>query len=96
MRCTTYADESKMNGQMVKSRYVIKVAGKDAYTFEWAIQGPDGTWKTLGGGRARAQSRTRGGRLCDGTLAASVRTDFARRRPRHRSSRSSCPAEWLR
>jgi len=48
----TYADESKMHGQTVKSRYVIKIAGKDAYAFEWAIQGPDGTWKTLGEGKS--------------------------------------------
>lgn len=48
----TYTDESKMNGQLVKSRYVIKIAGKDAYAFEWAIQGPDGAWKTLGEGKS--------------------------------------------
>jgi hypothetical protein len=48
----TYTDESKMNGQMVKSRYLMKVTGKDSYTFEWGIQGPDGAWKTLGEGKA--------------------------------------------
>jgi hypothetical protein len=48
----TYLDESKMNGQMVKSRYLMKLTGKDGYTFEWALQGPDGAWKTLGEGKA--------------------------------------------
>ncbi len=43
----TYDDESKMGGQMVKSRYVMKQAGKKSYTSTWSILGPDGKWQTV-------------------------------------------------
>lgn len=43
----TYDDESKMGGQMVKSRYVAKMTGKKSYTSTWSILGPDGQWKTV-------------------------------------------------
>jgi hypothetical protein len=43
----SYEDESKMGGQMVKSRYVMKKTGKKSYTSSWSIQGPDGQWKTV-------------------------------------------------
>lgn len=43
----TYEDESRMGGQMVKSRYVIKQAGKNSYTSTWSVLGPDGQWKVL-------------------------------------------------
>jgi len=48
----TYLDESKMGGKTIKSRYVMKITGKDSYTFEWALQGPDGAWKTMGEGKS--------------------------------------------
>jgi hypothetical protein len=48
----TYLDESKMDGKLVKSRYVMTLTGKDSYTFAWGIQGPDGTWKTLAEGKS--------------------------------------------
>ena len=43
----TYEDESRMGGQMVKSRYVMKVTGKNSYTSSWSVLGPDGQWKTV-------------------------------------------------
>jgi hypothetical protein len=43
----TYEDESRMGGQMVKSRYVMKQVGKNSYTSTWSILGPDGQWKVL-------------------------------------------------
>ncbi len=43
----TYEDESRMGGQMVKSRYVMKQVGKDSYTSTWSILGADGQWKVL-------------------------------------------------
>jgi hypothetical protein len=43
----TYEDESKMGGQVVKSRYVMKRTGKGSYTSSWAILGSDGQWKTV-------------------------------------------------
>ena len=43
----TYDDESRMGGQMVKSRYVAKMTGKKSYTSTWSILGPDGQWKTV-------------------------------------------------
>jgi hypothetical protein len=43
----TYDDESKMGGQMVKSRYVMKQAGKKSYTSTWSILGQDGKWQTV-------------------------------------------------
>jgi hypothetical protein len=43
----TYEDESRMGGQMVKSRYVIKQVDKKSYTSTWSILGPDGQWKVL-------------------------------------------------
>jgi len=43
----TYDDESRMGGQMVKSRYVAKTTGKKSYTSTWSILGPDGQWKTV-------------------------------------------------
>ncbi len=48
----TYTDESKMGDQLVKSRYVIKQLDKKSYTFEWAIQGPDGHWKAVAEGKS--------------------------------------------
>jgi hypothetical protein len=47
----TYTDESKMGGQMVKSRYVI-TASKASYEFRWEVLGPDGQWKELVKGKA--------------------------------------------
>jgi hypothetical protein len=48
----TYLDESRMGGQTVKSRYVLKVLGADAYGFRWEILGPDGQWKTISEGKS--------------------------------------------
>jgi hypothetical protein len=47
----TYVDESRMGGQMVKSRYVLKLLGADAYGFRWEILGQDGQWKTISEGK---------------------------------------------
>lgn len=43
----TYDDESKMGGQTVKSRYVIKTKGPKSYDSTWAIQGPDGQYQVV-------------------------------------------------
>ena len=43
----TFEDESKMGGQMVKSRYVIKQVDRKGYTSTWSILGQDGQWKVL-------------------------------------------------
>jgi hypothetical protein len=43
----TYEDESKMGGQVVKSRYVMKITGKKSYTSAWSILGKDGQWSTV-------------------------------------------------
>jgi hypothetical protein len=43
----TYDDESRMGGQMVKSRYVITQKGKKSYTSTWSILGPDGKWTAV-------------------------------------------------
>jgi hypothetical protein len=42
----TYEDESRMGGQLVKSRYVMRKTGKNSYTSAWSILGADGQWKT--------------------------------------------------
>ncbi|HET8725718.1 MAG TPA: DUF1579 family protein [Anaeromyxobacteraceae bacterium] len=51
----TYEDESRMGGQMVKSRYVIVVTGKKSYRSSWSILGSDGQWKTVMEGTAIRQ-----------------------------------------
>jgi hypothetical protein len=43
----TYEDESRMGGQVVKSRYVMRMTGKRSYTSAWSILGADGQWKTV-------------------------------------------------
>jgi hypothetical protein len=43
----TFIDDARMGGQMVKSRYVMKVRGKDAYDFRWEMLAPDGQWKAV-------------------------------------------------
>jgi hypothetical protein len=43
----TFEDESRMGGQMVKSRYVMKQVDKRSYTSTWSILGADGQWKVL-------------------------------------------------
>ncbi|MGA8891473.1 MAG: DUF1579 family protein [Anaeromyxobacteraceae bacterium] len=43
----TFEDESRMGGQMVKSRYVIKQVDGKGYTSTWSILGQDGQWKVL-------------------------------------------------
>ena len=42
-----FDDESKMGGQMVKSRYVIKETSPSAYAFKWEMVGKDGKWHTI-------------------------------------------------
>lgn len=42
-----FDDESKMGGQMVKSRYVIHETSSSAYTFKWEMFGKDGAWHTI-------------------------------------------------
>jgi hypothetical protein len=36
---------------MVKSRYVLRVLGPDAYSFRWEILGQDGQWKAISEGK---------------------------------------------
>jgi hypothetical protein len=43
----TYDDESRMGGQMVKSRYVMKQNGKKSYSSTWSVLGPDGKWQLV-------------------------------------------------
>ena len=43
----TCDDESRMGGQLVKSRYVMRQNGKKSYTSTWSILGPAGQWKTV-------------------------------------------------
>ena len=43
----TYNDESKMGGNLVKSRYVIKIVSPTAYTFKYEMQGEGGSWNTV-------------------------------------------------
>jgi hypothetical protein len=49
----TYADEARMDGKLVKSRYVITEKGKDAYDFRWEMLGADGAWTAVMQGTAR-------------------------------------------
>jgi hypothetical protein len=43
----TYEDESRMGGQLVKSRYVMVQTGRNSYRATWSILGPDGKWKPV-------------------------------------------------
>jgi hypothetical protein len=47
-----YTDESKMGGQLVKSRYIIKVVSPTVYTFKWDMQGQGGQWTTVMEGKS--------------------------------------------
>jgi hypothetical protein len=42
-----FSDESKMGGQIVKSRYLIHETSPRAYTFKWEMVGKDGAWHTI-------------------------------------------------
>jgi hypothetical protein len=48
----TYDDESKMGGQRIKSRFVIKQLSPDSYTFKWELQGEGGAWNTVMEGKS--------------------------------------------
>jgi Protein of unknown function (DUF1579) len=48
----TYEDESKMGGQRLKSRFVVKQLSSDAYTFEWELRGEGGPWNTVMEGKS--------------------------------------------
>jgi hypothetical protein len=39
-----YADEFKMGGKLVKSRYTLKHSSPNSYTFKWDVQGEGGAW----------------------------------------------------
>lgn len=43
----TYEDESKMGGQLVKSRYVMKQIDKKSYSSTWSVLGQDGKWQAV-------------------------------------------------
>lgn len=43
----TYHDESRMGGQLVKSRHVMKQNGKKAYTSTGSVLGADGKWQAV-------------------------------------------------
>jgi len=49
----TFVDEQRMEGKLVRSRYVMAEKGKDAYDFRWEVQGADGTWATVMEGTSR-------------------------------------------
>jgi hypothetical protein len=40
----TYLDESRMDGQTIKSRVTLEEESPTAYTFRLEIQSPDGKW----------------------------------------------------
>ena len=53
-----YLDESRLGGQMVKSRHAVRVLGPNACGFRWEILGQDGQWKTISEGTtARVKGR---------------------------------------
>jgi hypothetical protein len=43
----TFADESMMGGQKVKSRVTIKEVSPSSYNFTMEVQGPDGKWMPM-------------------------------------------------
>ena len=49
----TFVDEQRMEGKVVKSRYVMVEKGKDAYDFRWEVQGADGSWTPVMEGTSR-------------------------------------------
>jgi hypothetical protein len=49
----TFVDEQRMEGKLVKSRYVMVEKGKDAYDFRWEVQGADGSWTPVMEGTSR-------------------------------------------
>ena len=51
----TYADESKMGGKTVKSRYVLKVLSPTSYTWTWDLLGEDGNWSNVAKGKSVKQ-----------------------------------------
>lgn len=48
----TYADQAKMGGQMVNSRFVIQKLSPTSYTFKWEMEGEGGAWQTVMEGKA--------------------------------------------
>jgi len=48
----TYLDESKMGGQMVKSRYTIKTLSPTSYTWVWEME-HEGQWMALAEGTSK-------------------------------------------
>jgi len=48
----TYDDESKMGGQMVKSRYTLKILSASSYTWIWEMESK-GEWVTLAEGKSK-------------------------------------------
>jgi hypothetical protein len=48
----TYTDEAKMGGQMVKSRYTMRLLSPASYTFKWEMQDANGAWQTAMEGTA--------------------------------------------
>ncbi len=43
----TYTSSSKMNGKIIKSRYVIKELSPTSYSFSWQVEDDKGGWKTV-------------------------------------------------
>jgi Protein of unknown function (DUF1579) len=48
----TYSDESRMNGKLVKSRYVMTRIDQRTYSFKWEIEGEGGAWSTVVTGKS--------------------------------------------
>ena len=49
----TFDDETKIGGQTVKSRYVIKELSPTSHSFRWEMVGEDGSWQTIMEGMAK-------------------------------------------
>jgi hypothetical protein len=43
----TYTSSSKMNGKVIKGRYLIKEISPTSYSFSWSIADDKGGWKTV-------------------------------------------------
>ena len=43
----TYTSSSKMNGKVIKGRYVMKEISPTSYSFSWSIADDKGGWKTV-------------------------------------------------
>jgi hypothetical protein len=52
----TYVDEMEIEGQTIKSRYVMQILSPTSYSYKWEVQGEDGSWMTVMEGKATKAS----------------------------------------